>query len=73
MKYLRILGLMLKTMTGLKHICPTSAVHQVIKTSWLTPGLGISSVEALDSTQRRKKVCPAAANSPATGPLYSTR
>lgn len=28
----------------LKHICPTSAVHQVTKTSWLT--LGISSVEA---------------------------
>lgn len=27
-------------------LSPTSAVHQVIKTSWLTPGLGISSVEA---------------------------
>lgn len=25
---------------------PTTANHQAIKTSWLTPGLGISSVEA---------------------------
>lgn len=52
-------GLMRKQMTAENHIYPTSAVHRVIKTSWLTPGLGISS--ALQQSG------PAAANSSATG------
>lgn len=46
-----------------KNMNLTSAVHRVIKTSWPTPSIGISSVP--------RQSGPAAANSSATGTLYS--
>lgn len=50
-------------MSNEKHEYPTSAVHRVIKTSWPTPSIGISPVP--------RQSAPAAANSSATGTLYS--